>query len=342
MNIIDLRSDTVTKPSDGMRRVIADADVGDDVYGEDPTTIALEEFSADLLGKEASLFCSSGTQSNLLAILSHCQRGDEYIAGQNAHAYIHEGGGAAVLGGVQPQPLNATSSGMIPLDTLQSAIKPDDYHFARSRLVCLENTYSGACLPDGYTVDVRTLCDTRKLSMHLDGARLFNAVVESNEDAATLTADFDSVSVCLSKGLGAPIGSVLCGSNALIRDARRWRKMLGGGTRQAGMMAAAGLFALQHNIDRLSDDHENARRLYAGLQNLHGVSLRGDVQTNMVFVDVSPTDHEKLHAAAADRGIVLPSERSMRLVTHLDVNAADVDRVIDLFRDVCEQEYQHA
>ncbi len=338
MKIVDLRSDTVTRPGDGMRDAIAHAEVGDDVHGDDPTVIALESYSAERLGKQAALFCSSGTQANLIAVLCHCQRGDEYIAGQKSHTYHDEAGGAAVLGAVQPQPLDTTDHGVIPLDALQAAIKRHDFHYARTRLVCLENTFSGACLPEGYAAEVRTICDANALLMHLDGARLFNAAIRTGQSVATLAAPFETVSFCLSKGLGAPVGSMLCGSEELIRDARRWRKMLGGGTRQAGMMAAAGLYALENNVDRLADDHANARRLSDGLMGLPGVVIHNEVETNMVFLDVSPPAYERLFAVAQERDILLFDERPMRLVTHMDVDADDIDRVIEMFNDVCKQE----
>src|SRR5579862_6988775 len=250
----DFRSDTVTRPSEGMRAAMAVAPVGDDVFGDDPSVNALEAEVADLLGFESGLFVPSGTQSNLVAIMTHCARGDEYIVGQKAHTYRYEAGGAAVLGSVQPQPLNNAADGTIPLADIEAAIKPHDSHFARSRLIALENTIGGNVLPHGYAATVRMLADQRGLAMHLDGARLWNAAVSQEVEPRMIARGFDSVSVCLSKGLGAPVGSVLCGKRDFILSARRWRKMLGGGMRQAGILAAAGRYALAHNVARLAED----------------------------------------------------------------------------------------
>ncbi len=256
--MIDLRSDTVTQPGAAMRAVMAEADVGDDVYGEDPSVNRLESYTAQLLGKAAALFVPSGTQSNLLALLCHCQRGDEYIVGQDAHTYRYEGGGAAALGGIQPQPLPFQADGTMELHDIQANIKPDDFHFARTRLVCLENTQGGRVLKPEYVDATKALCDDHELALHLDGARFFNACAALDLPPDTLATPFDSISVCLSKGLGAPVGSVLAGSAELIGRARRWRKMLGGGMRQAGILAAGGLYALQHNRQLLARDHEHS------------------------------------------------------------------------------------
>lgn len=263
--MIDLRSDTVTKPCQAMREAMSNADVGDDVYGNDPTVNHLQELAADMLGKEAALFCSSGTQSNLLALLSHCERGDEYIVGQGAHTYKYEGGGAAVFGSIQPQPVEIEEDGRMNLEAVQSLIKPDDFHFARTKLFCLENTYSGRVLPIDYQASARELAIKNRLGIHLDGARVFNAAVSMKLDVKKISKYFDSVSVCLSKGLGAPVGSVLCGSAEKIKQALRWRKVLGGGMRQAGIIAAGGIFALRNNIARLEEDHQNASYLAAAL-----------------------------------------------------------------------------
>jgi threonine aldolase len=268
MNWIDLRSDTVTRPTAAMRAAMANAEVGDDVYGEDPTVNALEALAAQRIGFAASLFVPSGTMSNLLALLAHCGRGDEYIAGQQAHTYKYEGGGGAVFGGIQPQPLPFQIDGTIDLDAVEASIKPDDFHFAKTRLLCLENTYAGMPIPLDYVPRARALCTRRKLAMHLDGARVFNAAVSQDVPVTALTADFDSASVCLSKGLGAPAGSVLCGSVDFIASARRWRKMLGGGMRQSGVLAAAGIHALNHHVERLEQDHTRAARLVAALNDL--------------------------------------------------------------------------
>jgi threonine aldolase len=332
---IDLRSDTVTKPCDAMRAQIASADVGDDVYGEDPTVNKLQDYVAKLLGKEAALFCPSGTQSNLLAILSHCGRGDEYIVGQVAHTYMYEGGGAAVLGSVQPQPLDFESPGVMPLDKIRGAIKPLDPHFARTKLICLENTQYGTPLPYGYSSDVKAIADEHGLAMHLDGARLFNAHMASGEPLKSLAADFDSISICLSKGLGAPVGSVLVGSSELIEIANRWRKVVGGGMRQAGMMAAGGLFALENNVKRLADDHDNARYLGDALNRFKGIKVgptSGD--TNMVYVSIPDDKRAEIIELAKMQNITLPSDERFRMVIHKDVDRTDLDRVILVFQAI--------
>ena len=332
--IIDLRSDTVTRPCANMRELMAKAETGDDVFGEDPTVNELEEYSANLLNKEAAIFCPSGTQSNLMGLLSHCGRGDEYIVGAAAHTYLYEGGGAAVLGSIQPQTIPLKDDATMDLTALESAIKPKDVHYARTRLICLENTHGGRSLPQDYPAKVKAIADQYGLGMHLDGARLFNAVVEQNTTAVKLTTHFDSVSICLSKGLGAPIGSVLVGSSAIIEEARHWRKMLGGGMRQAGIIAAAGLYALKHNVQRLADDHQRASALAQALQLIDGVSLPlGQAYTNMLYVNVGTAMKQRLDTMAQSRQIVLPQGENMRLVTHLDINDEDVDAIIKLFRD---------
>jgi len=334
MKTIDLRSDTVTRPTADMRRAMADAEVGDDVYGEDPTVNRLEALAAEMLDKEAALFVSSGTQGNLLALLCHCQRGDEYIAGQTAHCYRTEGGGGAVLGGIQPQPLDFCADGTLDLEQVERAIKPDNIHFARTRLVCLENTQAGKVLPLDYLHDARRLVDRHGLALHLDGARLFNAACKLGVSAQAVAAPFDSVSVCLSKGLGAPAGSLLAGSRDLVAAARRNRKMLGGGMRQAGVLAAAGIVALERHVERLCDDHDNARRLAEGLAGIEELEVDpAAVQTNMVFVVVARGDAEGFSQALRERNIVIPAVTPMRLVTHLDVDADDVVRTIEASRE---------
>jgi threonine aldolase len=323
----DFRSDTVTRPSDGMRAAMAAAPVGDDVFGDDPSVNALEVEVADLLGFEAGLFVPSGTQSNLAGIMTHCARGDEYIVGQKAHTYRYEAGGAAVLGSVQPQPLDNADDGSLLLADIEAAIKPDDAHFAKTRLIALENTIGGRVLPTGYAATVRAIADRHRLLMHLDGARLWNAAVAQGVEPRTIARGFDSVSVCLSKGLGAPVGSVLCGKRDFIRAARRWRKMLGGGMRQAGIIAAAGRYALAHNRARLVEDHDNAARLAQGLSK-HAVLGSVVPHTNMVFVEVPPTIADAFAAHLAARGIMLTGTTHQRWVTHLDVTAEDVDRAV--------------
>lgn len=335
MTSIDLRSDTVTRPTPGMLAAMMAAEVGDDVYGDDPSVNRLQAELAERLGFEDALFVPSGTMSNLLALMSHCERGDEYIVGQQAHTYKYEGGGAAVLGSIQPQPLEFDADGSLDLERVKAAIKPDDAHFARTRLLCLENTVHGKVLPLDYLAKARAFTREHELGLHLDGARLFNAVVKLGVDAQAITRHFDSVSVCLSKGLGAPVGSVLCGSWALIARARRWRKVVGGGMRQAGILAEAGRYALEHQVARLAEDHAHAERLGEGLVDL-GFPV-DPVQTNMVFVHVGDRGVALAKFLAA-RGIVVSAGPVLRLVTHLDVSATDVERILvafDEFRSVC-------
>ncbi len=328
--IVDLRSDTVTKPSPAMRSAMAGAEVGDDVFGDDPTVNRLQERAAALFGFEAALFFPSGTQSNLAALMSHCQRGDEYIVGQEAHTYRYEAGGGAVLGSIQPQPLANRPDGSLDLAEVEAAIKPDDPHFARTRLLALENTIGGRVISRGYLDAALALAQRRGLATHLDGARVCNAAVKLGIPVAALCRGFDSVSVCLSKGLGAPAGTVLVGSRDLIARARRCRKILGGAMRQAGILAAAGLHALEHNVARLADDHANAERLAAGLGRIAGLRVEPP-QTNMVFVYVPEDRVAALVAHLKAQGILaLPGTR-MRLATHLDVNARGVDRAVAEF-----------
>jgi threonine aldolase len=328
----DFRSDTVTRPGAAMRAAMASAEVGDDVFGDDPTVKRLEARMAELIGKEAALFVPSGTQSNLIALMTHCERGDEYIVGQQAHAYRWEAGGAAVLGSIQPQPLENAADGTLALAGIEAAIKPDDPHFARTRLLALENTIGGKILPTDYVQAATALAKQHGLGCHLDGARLFNAAVALGLPAATLAQPFDTVSVCLSKGLGAPVGSLLVGSKAAIARARRLRKMLGGGMRQAGILAAAGLYALEHNIERLAEDHANARALAEGLGKLPGLKVtRPD--TNIVFVDVEASTAAAFAAHLAQHGIGVVStygSTRQRWVTHLDVDAKAVDDALTI------------
>ena len=337
--MIDLRSDTVTRPTATMRAAMSAAEVGDDVFGDDPNVNALQERIAGLLGKEAALFVPTGTQSNLCGLMAHCGRGDEYLVGQMAHTYRWEGGGAAVLGSIQPQPIAQAADGTMALSEIEGAIKPDDAHFARTRLLALENTWGGKVLPPAYVADATAMARRRGLATHLDGARLFNAAVASASaqggdpyaSARTLAEPFDTVSVCFSKGLGAPVGSALCGPRELIARAHRVRKMLGGGMRQAGVLAAAALHALDHHVHRLADDHVHARRLAEGLQGLPGVSVEPP-QTNILFVDLAP---ERAHGAverARAEGVLCTGLYRLRLVTHLDVSAEDIGRAIDALR----------
>jgi threonine aldolase len=329
--IVDLRSDTVTQPTPAMREAMMAAPLGDDVFGDDPTVNALQDKLAALLGFEAALFMPTGTQSNLCGLMSHCQRGDEYIVGQMAHTYRWEAGGAAVLGSIQPQPLNHQPDGSLLLSDIEAAIKPDDAHFARTRLLCLENTIGGKLLPMSYVEAASKLARSRGLNVHLDGARLFNAAValggDPYQNARAIAGHFDSVSVCFSKGLGAPVGSVLCGSKSFIKTAHRVRKMTGGGMRQAGVLAGAALYALDHHVRRLSDDHALAARLAQGLQGLRGLTVEAP-HSNIVFVDVAPERAQGLLDHMKSRGVLATGLYRLRFVTHLDVDAQGVERAI--------------
>jgi len=340
--IVDLRSDTVTQPTAAMRAAMQAAPLGDDVFADDPSVNALQEKIAGLLGFEAALFVPTGTQSNLCAILSHCQRGDEYIVGQMAHCYRWEGGGAAVFGSVQPQPLNHQPDGTLALADIEAAIKPDDAHFARTRLLALENTLGGKLLPFEYVQQATALAQRHGLSRHLDGARLFNAAVAQAAqtggnplaEARRIAQCFDSVSVCFSKGLGAPVGSALCGSRELIARAHRIRKMAGGGMRQAGMLAAAASHALDHHVGRLAQDHALARHLADGLAGIEGLQVEPP-QTNIVFVDLTGAAREQSAALLkhlAGQGVQATGLYRLRFVTHLDVDTAGVDLAVAAIR----------
>ena len=338
MKTIDLRSDTVTQPTPAMRAAMMAAPLGDDVFGDDPTVNALQERIAAITGKEAALFMPSGTQSNLCGILAHCGRGDEYLVGQLAHTYRYEGGGAAVFGSVQPQPLAQDAGGHMVLADIAAAIKPDDPHFARTRLLCLENTWNGHVMPDAYLCDAAALARSGGLAVHLDGARVFNAAVASARPGQSayqrvreIADTFDSLSVCFSKGLGAPVGSALCGSRDLIARALRIRKMAGGGLRQAGLLAACALHALDHHVDRLADDHANARRLADGLRGIEGLTVRS-AETNIVFVDVADGRGPALLNHLKAHGVLATGLIGLRFVTHLNVDAAGVDHAIDVMR----------
>ncbi|MDD2811548.1 GntG family PLP-dependent aldolase [Rhodoferax sp.] len=357
---VDLRSDTVTQPTAAMRAVMAAAPVGDDVFGDDPSVNALQERIAAITGKEAALFMPSGTQSNLCGILAHCGRGDEYIVGQLAHTYRYEAGGAAVLGSVVPQPLAQGADGQMALADIAAAIKPDDVHFARTRLLCLENTWNGQRMPMAYLAQATQLARDNGLACHLDGARLFNAAVDQALQVAEknkqnkpldlvnqvqsaidfesvvrelrcITSLFDSVSVCFSKGLGAPVGSALCGSSELIERARRIRKMAGGGMRQAGLLAAAASYALDHHVLRLAQDHANAQRLATGLAGIAGLTVRS-AATNIVFVDVADGRGPALLDFLKAQGVLATGLIGLRFVTHLDVDAAGIDHALSSIR----------
>lgn len=334
MKVIDLRSDTVTKPSPAMREAIANAEVGDDVYGEDPTVNRLEELAAGMLGTEAALFVPSGTQSNLLALLTHCQRGDEFIVGQNAHTYKYEGGGAAIVGSIQPQPLDFEKDGTIDLNKVAQAIKPDDPHFARTRLLCLENTHWGRVIPLSYLPEAAAFAKEHNLKLHLDGARIFNASVKLNVPVTEISRYFDSISICLSKGLGAPIGSILCAGREQIKEARRWRKVLGGGMRQVGIIAVAGIYALENNINRLAEDHEKAELLANGLDKLDEVEVdHSSIETNIFYINVDKAVAPLLLDYLKQNGILIYEGENIRLVTHMDISKEDIKTIIDVFKD---------
>lgn len=339
---VDLRSDTVTQPTPGMRDAMAQALVGDDVFADDPSVNALQEKIANMLGFEAALFMPTGTQSNLCGVLSHCQRGDEYIVGQMAHCYRWEGGGAAVFGSVQPQPLTQQADGSIALADIEAAIKPDDAHFAKTKLLALENTWGGKLVPQSYLNEFSAFALQKGLARHLDGARLFNAAAAQAASLGTSPYDeakriaqcFDSVSVCFSKGLGAPMGSALCGTKDFIAKAHRLRKMAGGGLRQAGFMAAAASYALDHQVMRLTEDHQLMQHLAQGLSGIEGLQVEAP-QTNILFVDLVGDAKAKgaaLQAHLKQAGIDMTGLYRMRFVTHLDVDRAGIDRTIAAVR----------
>jgi threonine aldolase len=330
-SVVDLRSDTVTRPSQAMRRAMHEAELGDDVFGDDPTVNRLQQRAAEIFGCEAALLLPSGTQSNLAALMSHCQRGDEVIIGAEQHSYRYEAGGLAVLGSINPRALPNRADGTLDLAQVEASINADDPHFARTRLLALENTISGKPIARSYLEGALALAKRRGLATHLDGARIFNAAVHFNTTVNALCAGFDSVSSCLSKGLGAPAGTVLLGGREFIARARRARKILGGAMRQAGVLAAAGLYALEHNVDRLAVDHRNAARLAEGLRAL---GLTAQSHTNMVFVTVPAERVAVLAEHLKKRNVlVLPGAR-LRLVTHLDVDAAGIEHALSAFGEL--------
>lgn len=330
-NLIDLRSDTVTRPTPGMLAAMHSAEVGDDVWGDDPTANRLQAMTADVTRKEAALFFPSGTQSNLAALMAHCERGDEYLVGQMAHTYRWEGGGAAVLGSIQPQPIEQEADGTIPLAKIAAAIKPFGpglgTHFARSKLLALENTWGGRVLPQSYVLEAAALARSKGLNVHLDGARAFNAAVATETTIADILAPFDSASLCISKGLGAPVGAMLVGDQAFIERAHRWRKMLGGGMRQIGSLAAACIYALENHVERLNEDHENAAALAAGLREVTQLTVLAQA-TNVVFLNIPEPHAKPLEAFLAKRGMLMQGVYAARLVTHLDVSRNDIDRFV--------------
>ena len=329
MTIVDLRSDTVTRPSPGMRKAMHEAELGDDVFGDDPTVNRLQARAAEMFGFEAALLFPTGTQSNLAALMSHCGRGEEVILGSEAHSYRYEAGGLSVLGSIHPQVVSNRADGTLDLNEVESLVKPDDPHFPRTRLLALENTITGRVLSRDYLGKAVDLAKRKNLAIHLDGARIFNAATQLKMKVKDLCAGFDSVSSCLSKGLGAPAGTVLLGNSQFIQKAKRARKILGGGMRQAGVLAAGGLYALENNIERLQEDHANAEKLARGLREL---KLDVQVNTNMALAKVPP---EKVAALAehlkSQKILVLP-RAPMRLVTHLDVDAAGIERALAGFR----------
>ncbi|MEZ8122568.1 low-specificity L-threonine aldolase [Vibrio splendidus] len=323
---MDFRSDTVTKPSQAMRDVMANAEVGDDVYGDDPTVNELEQWAANETGFEAAMFTSSGTQANLLGLMAHCERGDEYLCGQQAHNYKYEAGGAAVLGSIQPQPIENNPDGTLDFKKLAAAIKPDDSHFARTKLLSLENTINGKVLPMSYLAEAREFVNQHGLQMHLDGARVYNAAAALDVHIKEIAQHFDSMTICLSKGLGAPIGSLLLGNKEYIAKARRLRKMVGGGMRQAGILAAAGKMALTENVAQLKNDHENAKNLAIGLSKLEGFSVNPDfIQTNIVFAKLDESvDINRIASELSEQGITMSPGNPVRFVTHRDISSEDI------------------
>ncbi len=329
--MIDFRSDTVTRPTAAMLATMTSAPLGDDVWGDDPSVNAFQEQLAAYTGKEAALLFPTGTQSNLVALMAHCERGDEYIVGQSAHTYRYEGGGAAVLGSIQPQPVENAADGSVPLESIRAAIKADDVHFARSRLLTLENTIGGKVLPPDYVREATELAREHGLATHLDGARLFNAAIASEFTPEQLCKHFDSVSLCFSKGLGAPMGSALVGSRTLIERARRWRKMVGGGMRQSGLIAAACQYALEHHVADLAEDHRRAARLAEGLAALPGVEVTSRA-TNMVFARFPEARLQELENRLSDAGILAQLLPLSRFVLHRDIADSDVDLALNAFQ----------
>lgn len=343
--MIDLRSDTVTQPTPAMREAIFRAEVGDDVMGEDPTVNRLEEMAAERMGKSAALFVASGTMGNLTALLAHCHRGDEVILGHLAHMFLYEAGGMAALGGIHPRTLPNQPDGTIELDQIDAAVRPDNPHFPRSRLIALENTHSrcgGVAVPSGYFAAVREIADRHGLNIHLDGARIFNAAVALGVDPREITQHVDSVTFCLSKGLSAPVGSVLCGDVSFIYRAHRARKMLGGGMRQVGILAAAGIVALEQMVDRLGQDHVRARRLAEGIAAIPGfvIDLKR-VQTNMVYFDLAQNAKltgPEVVARLLDRDVRVgyARDRGFRAVVHCWIDDEDVETAIIALREVLQ------
>jgi threonine aldolase len=345
LKIIDLRSDTITRPTPAMRRAMAEAEVGDDVFGEDPTVNRLEEMAAHRLGKEAALLVSSGTMGNLVSQLAHCGRGDEILLGDQSHVFFYEQGGASSLGGIHPRTLTNKADGTIDLEDIENAIRPDDIHFPRSRLIILENTHnrcSGSPLTFAYTKEVARLAKQYGLKLHIDGARIFNAAEALGLNVSRLAEPADSVTFCLSKGLGAPVGSILCGDREFIRRARRVRKVLGGGMRQSGFIAAAGIVALNEMVTRLADDHLNAQTLAFGLSQIQGIRINPEnISTNIVYyrVEKDGWDARTLVDALANQGVrvLATGKDQMRAVLNYHISAEDVEKALSIFRRTIEQ-----
>lgn len=334
--MIDLRSDTVTRPTAAMRDAMMSAPLGDDVWGDDPTVNAFQATLAERAGKEAALLFPSGTQSNLVALMAHCERGDEYIVGQSAHTYRYEGGGAAVLGSIQPQPIENAPDGSLPLEKIAAAVKADDFHFARTRLLALENTIGGKVLTAEYVQQATELARAHGLATHLDGARLFNAVVATDTSLKQLCQPFDSVSLCFSKGLGTPMGSALVGSQALVDRARRWRKVVGGGMRQAGIIAAACQHALDHHVADLAHDHRRAASLAEGLAAFPAIEVTSQ-DTNMVFVQIDKAHIAPLAAWLKEHGVLIELLYATRMVVHRDISDSDIEQVLHIIKRYFDQ-----
>jgi threonine aldolase len=346
LKTIDLRSDTVTLPTPAMREAMYRAEVGDDVYGEDPTVNRLEAMAAQRMGKEAGLFVVSGTMGNLVALLTHCQRGDEVILGDQSHSFVYEAGGSAALGGIHPRPLPNQPDGTLDLAQVEAAIRPENVHFPRTRLICLENTHNrcgGAALPPDTMARIGAIARRHGVALHLDGARIFNAAIALEVEVKELTRDADSVMFCLSKGLSAPVGSVLCGSEAFIHEARRARKIVGGGMRQAGIIAAAGIVALEQMVDRLAEDHANARRLAEGLAEIPGIAMDPErVQTDIVIFELTAQDMTpaELVARLKEEGVLLLTieGRRLRAVTHYGIESEEIEAALSAFQRVMRKE----
>jgi len=342
MRVVDLRSDTVTLPPSGMREAILRAPLGDDVYGEDPTVRKLEELAAEITGKEAGLLVVSGTMGNLVSILVHCGRGDEVILGDQCHTFLYEAGGIAALGGIHPHPVPNDPDGTMPLEKIEAAVRPDNIHFPRTRLVCLENTHNrcwGSPLTPEYTQEVVELARRHGLAVHLDGARIFNAAAALGVEVEELASGVDSVTFCLSKGLAAPVGSVICGERGFIEEALRVRKLVGGAMRQAGIIAACGIYALEHMVERIPEDHENAQLLAHGIANIDGLYTEPErVRTNILYFELERGDPAEFQERCRERGVLFnrTGTREFRLVTHYGISRPDVDYALSVLAEAAQ------